>query len=218
MSKAIIGIVGGSGTGKSTALRNLPPSKTHIIDLERKGMPFPNANKFTIHTVSNVKEFDAALNAALADKDCEVLVIESFTKYVEVLITLAQASFKGYDVWSYYNRMIRATLDKVKNDKAIVIFTAIDEIVQVAQPSGDTYNVRRIKVQGKQHEGCIEKEFLMVLFTEVRREKDGTVRYVFQTNSDGITSAKTPMGMFKEQHIPNDINAVLDAAKQYYTK
>jgi hypothetical protein len=215
MSKPIIGIVGGSGTGKSTSLRNLPPEKTYIIDLERKGMPFPKKFPY-IADCSNIKEFDAALNAALADESCEVIVIESFTKYVETLIGLAQASFKGFDVWSYYNRMIRATLDKVKNDHAAVIFTAIDEIVQVAQTDGDTYNVRRVKVQGKQHEGCIEKEFLMVLFTEVKRDKDGNVRYVFQTNSDGITSAKTPMGMFTEAYIDNDVNAVIEAAKNYY--
>jgi energy-coupling factor transporter ATP-binding protein EcfA2 len=217
MSKAIIGVVGSSGTGKSTSLRNLSPAATHIIDLERKGLPFPNASKFKVTPCSNIKEFDKALDAALGDEKCEVIVIESFTKYTETLIALAQASFKGYDVWSYYNRMIRATLDKVKNDRAVVVFTGIDEIVQIAQPSGDTYNVRRIKVQGKQHEGCIEKEFLMVLFTEVKRDKDGKVRYVFQTNSDGITSAKTPMGMFDEPYIDNDIAAVIDAAKKYYS-
>ena len=112
--------------------------------------------------------------------------------------------------------MIRATLDKVKNDRAVVVFTAIDEIVAVAQPTGETYNVRRIKVQGKQHEGCIEKEFLMVLFTEVKRDKEGNSRYVFQTNSDGITSAKTPMGMFADMYIDNDINEVIEIAKKYY--
>ena len=217
MSKPIISIVGSSGTGKSTSLRNLPPDKTHIIDLERKGLPFPNAGAFNVKSCSNVKDFDAALNAALDDSKCEVIVIESFTKYVEVLFTLAQASFKGFDVWSYYARVIRATLDKVKNDRAIVIFTAIDEIVQIAQTNGDSYNVRRIKVKGKEHEGCIEKEFLMVLFTEVKRGKDGNVEYVFQTNSDGITSAKTPMGMFEDLYIPNDINAVINTAKKYYT-
>ena len=215
MSKPIIGIVGGSGTGKSTSLRNLPPDKTYIIDLERKGMPFPMKFPY-VAPCSNIKEFDAALNDALADESCEVIVIESFTKYVETLIALAQASFKGFDVWSYYTRMIRATLDKVKHDHAAVIFTAIDEIVQIAQTNGDTYNVRRVKVQGKQHEGCIEKEFLMVLFTEVKRDKDGNVRYVFQTNSDGITSAKTPMGMFTEAYIDNDVNEVIEKAKNYY--
>jgi len=217
MSKPIIGIVGASGTGKSTSLRNLPPDKTYIIDLERKGMPFPKKFPY-VASCSNIKEFDAALNDALADESCEVIVIESFTKYVEILHTLADKSFKGFDIWNYYNKEIRTMLDKVKNDNSVVIFTAIDEIVQIAQTNGDTYNVRRVKVQGKQHEGCIEKEFLMVLFTEVKRDKEGKSRYVFQTNSDGITSAKTPMGMFSEAYIDNDVNVVIEAAKKYYDK
>ena len=217
MSKAIIGIVGGSGTGKSTSLRNLPPEKTYIIDLERKGMPFPKKFPYTA-PCSSTTEFDAALKDALADESCEVIVIESFTKYVEILHTLADRSFKGFDIWNYYNREIRTMLDKVKNDHAVVIFTAVDEIVELMQPSGNTFNVRRIKVQGKQHAGSIEKEFLMVLFTEVKRDKEGNTRYVFQTNSDGITSAKTPMGMFPEAYIDNDVNAVIETAKTYYDK
>ena len=217
MSKAIIGIVGGSGTGKSTSLRNLPPEKTYIIDLERKGMPFPKKFPYTA-PCSSTTEFDAALKDALADESCEVIVIESFTKYVEILHTLADKSFKGFDIWNFYNREIRTMLDKVKNDHAVVIFTAVDEIVELVQPSGNTFNVRRIKVQGKQHAGSIEKEFLMVLFTEVKRDKEGNTRYVFQTNSDGITSAKTPMGMFPEAYIDNDVNAVIETAKTYYDK
>ena len=215
MSKAIIGIVGSSGTGKSTSLRNLPTDKTHIIDLERKGMPFPKKFPHT-SSCSSVKEFNDALNVALADESCEVIVIESFTKYVEILHTLSDRSFKGFDIWNYYNKEIRTMLDKVKNDHAVVIFTAIDEIVELAQPSGNAFNVRRIKVQGKQHAGCIEKEFLMVLFTEVKRDKEGNTRYVFQTNSDGITSAKTPMGMFDKMYIDNDVNEVIEKAKKYY--
>ena len=217
MSKAIIGIVGGSGTGKSTSLRNLPPDKTYIIDLERKGMPFPKKFPYTA-PCSSTTEFNAALNDALADESCEVIVIESFTKYVEILHTLADKSFKGFEIWNYYNREIRSMLDKVKNDHAVVIFTAVDEIVELVQAGGNTFNVRRVKVQGKVHAGSIEKEFLMVLFTEVKRDKDGNTRYVFQTNSDGITSAKTPMGMFPEAYIDNDINAVIETAKTYYDK
>jgi len=72
-------------------------------------------------------------------------------------------------------------------------------------------------VQGKVHEGAIEKEFLMVLFTEVRKnEKTEEMEYFFQTNTDGVTSAKTPMGMFDEQLIPNDIVTVLEKAEEYY--
>ena len=57
----------------------------------------------------------------------------------------------------------------------------------------------------------------MVLFTEVRKnEKTEEMEYFFQTNTDGVTSAKTPMGMFDKQLIPNDIVDVLKKVEEYY--
>ena len=57
----------------------------------------------------------------------------------------------------------------------------------------------------------------MVLFTEVRKnEKTEEMEYFFQTNTDGVTSAKTPMGMFDKQLIPNDIVTVLEKVEEYY--
>jgi len=217
MYKPLIAIVGHSGSGKSTSLRNLDPKTTYILDLERKGFPFVDANKFNIIPIENANAFTRELNKVLKEDNCKTVVVESFTKYVEQVHTLANASFKGYDIWSFYNRTIRATLDAVKNDKATVIFTAVDDIVKIPQVTGGETSHRRIKVQGKVHEGAIEKEFLMVLFTETRKnEKTEKMEYFFQTNTDGVTSAKTPMGMFDDQLIPNDIVTVLDSIDKYY--
>tara|TARA_R110002020_G_scaffold418115_1_gene627379 strand:- start:136 stop:792 length:657 start_codon:yes stop_codon:yes gene_type:complete len=217
MYKPLIAIVGHSGSGKSTALRNLDPKTTYILDLERKGFPFPNANRFNIIPVENANAFPRELDKVLKEDNCETIVVESFTKYVEQVNTLATNSFKGYDIWSFYNRTIRNMLDSIKNDKATIIFTAVDDIVKIPQITGGESSHRRVKVQGKVHEGAIEKEFLMVLFTEVRKnEKTEEMEYFFQTNTDGVTSAKTPMGMFDEQLIPNDIVTVLKKAEEYY--
>ena len=217
MYKPLIAIVGHSGSGKSTALRNLDPKTTYILDLERKGFPFPKANRFNIIPVENANAFPRELDKVLKEDNCETIVVEPFTKYVEQVNTLATNSFKGYDIWSFYNRTIRNMLDSIKNDKATIIFTAVDDIVKIPQITGGETSHRRVKVQGKVHEGAIEKEFLMVLFTEVRKnEKTEEMEYFFQTNTDGVTSAKTPMGMFDEQLIPNDIVAVLKKAEEYY--
>jgi molybdopterin-guanine dinucleotide biosynthesis protein len=213
MNKPLIGIVGSSGTGKSTSLRNLPLKDTIIIDLERKGFPFKEAKNFQTITATILPEIEKAIETAT--KNADIVVIESFTKYCEILIDVAQKMYKGFDIWNYYNKQIRNTLESLKNEKATVVVTAIDEIVKIMQPTGGEYNTRRIKVQGKVHEGCIEKEFLLVLFTEVRREKD-SIEYCFQTNSDGITSAKTPMGMFSDLYIPNDLNTVINSVEEYY--
>jgi hypothetical protein len=217
MYKPLIAIVGHSGSGKSTSLRNLDPKTTYILDLERKGFPFPKASRFNIVPVENANAFPRMLEKVLKEDNCKTIVVESFTKYVEQVHTLATNSFKGYDIWSFYNRTIRNMLDSIKNDKATIIFTAVDDIVKIPQITGGETSHRRVKVQGKVHEGAIEKEFLMVLFTEVRKnEKTEEMEYFFQTNTDGVTSAKTPMGMFDEQLIPNDIVAVLEKAEEYY--
>ena len=217
MYKPLIAIVGHSGSGKSTSLRNLDPKTTYILDLERKGFPFRNANRFNIVPVENANAFPRMLAKVLKEDDCETVVVESFTKYVEQVNTLVVNSFKGYDIWSFYNRTIRDMLDSIKNDKATVIFTAVDDIVKIPQITGGESSHRRVKVQGKVHEGAVEKEFLMVLFTEVRKNaKTEEMEYFFQTNTDGVTSAKTPMGMFDTQLIPNDIVTVLEKVKEYY--
>jgi len=217
MYKPLIAIVGHSGSGKSTSLRNLDPKTTYILDLERKGFPFRNASRFNIIPVENANAFPRMLEKVLKEDDCETVVVESFTKYVEQVNTLATNSFKGYDIWSFYNRTIRNMLDSIKNDKATIIFTAVDDIVKIPQITGGESSHRRVKVQGKVHEGAVEKEFLMVLFTEVRKnEKTEEMEYFFQTNTDGVTSAKTPMGMFDEQLIPNDIVEVLEKVEEYY--
>ena len=217
MYKPLIAIVGHSGSGKSTSLRNLDPETTYILDLERKGFPFRNANRFNIVPVENANAFPRMLAQVLKEDKCEIVVVESFTKYVEQVNTLATNSFKGYDIWSFYNRTIRNMLDSIKNDKATIIFTAVDDIVKIPQITGGESSHRRVKVQGKVHEGAVEKEFLMVLFTEVRKnEKTEEMEYFFQTNTDGVTSAKTPMGMFDKQLIPNDIVDVLKKVEEYY--
>lgn len=215
-NKALIAIVGPSGSGKSTSLRNLPPETTRIIDLERKGFPFRSIDKYKVIPCDNIAAVDQAVVAAIADKTVTTIVIESFTKYVELLLKLAQMSYKGYEVWSFYNKQIGNFLDKVKNDHAVVVFTAIDEIVRIPQTDGSESVQRRMSVKGKEWEGKIEKEFLMVLFTEPKKDNTGKIQYYFQTNTDGITSAKTPMEMFTTPHTDNDLNKVLEAAREYY--
>lgn len=215
-SKALIGIVGPSGSGKSTSLRNLDPATTIILDGERKGFPFKGAEKFTILPFANPKQFEDQFAVAIASKP-ELIVVESFTKLAEQTKTLCQTAYKGFDIWSNYAKMIRGYLNKCKNEVAGVVFTAIDEIVEIPQVDGSTVSKRLISVDGKELRGKIEYDFLLVFFTEARKNKDGKVEYFFQTNTDGTTTAKTPMGMFEQALITNDLKAALETAKKYYT-
>lgn len=60
----------------------------------------------------------------------------------------------------------------------------------------------------------IEGLFTYVFFTSVIND-EGAPQYKFITNSDGTSTAKTPMGLFNELLIDNDIQVVIDAIKRY---
>lgn len=214
--KALVAIVGPSGSGKSTSLRNLDPATTVILDGERKGFPFRGHEKFDVRPFSNPAEHDAAFKAALEKPGVELIVVESHIKLCEQIKRLCQQSYKGFDIYGNYAKMVQQSLNNYKNNKAVVVVTTIDDIVEIQTVEGSSTSKRMMAVDGKELRGKLEKEFLLVLFTEPRKNKSGQMEYFFQTNTDGLTTAKTPMDMFKEQLIPNDLAAVLARAKEYY--
>jgi len=40
--------------------------------------------------------------------------------------------------------------------------------------------------------------------------------YYFETETDGTTPARSPMGMFEEKRIPNDLDKALNKIDEYY--
>ena len=57
----------------------------------------------------------------------------------------------------------------------------------------------------------LEGLFSIVLYGKVKKGKDGKMQYVFETQTDGANTCKSPMGMFKENDIPNDLQLVKEA-------
>jgi hypothetical protein len=53
------------------------------------------------------------------------------------------------------------------------------------------------------------------LFTTVQRDDEGNPSYKFITNSDGTCTAKSPMGLFNDIYIDNDLNYVVNRIKEY---
>ena len=70
-------IVGPSGSGKSSSMRNLDPKSTAVINTERKQLPFKNANDFMNVPVKSVSEFHSALDKAMESDKIKTIVIES---------------------------------------------------------------------------------------------------------------------------------------------
>lgn len=203
-------ICGPSGAGKSTSLRNLDPATTIVINTERKALPFRGAAKFTKQAQpSDLKQFDLAFARAMAS-DAKVIVIDSFTSLAEYVY----ADVIRYELedtrsaWGRYKDTLHDILLQAKRPDKAVVFLAVEATTQ----DDNMRVIRTVDVQGSLR-GKVEKEFEIVLWAQPQ----GEGVYRFLTNSDGRCTAKSPMGMFDERLIDNDLQAVLAAIHTYYT-
>ena len=203
--------VGGpSGSGKSTSIRNLDPNATIIINTERKALPFKSAAQFTKQVQpANYLQFETAYQRAL-NSDAVVIVVDSFTSLTEQvyshIIRYEQEDTRA--AWGRYKDTLHDVLIQAKRPDKTVIFLGVEALMQDDQMR----LVKTIDVQGSL-KGKVEKEFEIVLWAQP--QGDGIYRFL--TNSDGRCTAKSPMGMFDQALIDNDLNAVLTAIHTYYT-
>jgi len=211
--KPNIFIVGPSGSGKSTSLRNLDPKTTVVLNTEQKALPFKGGQKFKLNIpIANMVDFHVAFNKALESKIAKVIVIESFTSMVEQQYAASSKSYTGFDLWDDYKSEIKRILNLSKATDKYVIFLGLDAVLEGANGVEERY----ILVQGSLKK-TIEKEFVMVLYTDVVTDAEGT-KHVFITNKQKgyeHTGIKSPMDMLP-QAMPNDLAEVIKSVEAYY--
>jgi|TARA_B100000768_G_scaffold166672_1_gene170206 hypothetical protein len=205
-------VVGKSGSGKSSSLRNLNPETTAVLNIERKQLPFKGAMKFKNVGIPDLNTFNAAFKKAVESTDIDTIVIESFTSLVEMIYREADIRFKGFDVWSFYNKEIDRILNMSKNSDKYIVFLAIDG----AYDGEDGVQERFVAVDGNRWKKRVEKEFVLCLYTD-NYYGEGQTKFQFRTQSNGKDSAKSPMEMFDELMIPNDLALVIDKCEEYYS-
>jgi len=205
----LIAVVGPSGAGKSTSLRNLPQNSTVIFDMERKGMPFKTTA--SLLRPDNIRFFKSDFATAVKDPAIKLIVIDSITALIDMLQTECEASYKGFDIWKYYNDGIGELCRLFKTSGKCVVVTALDEIVMMTGLDGNNTTQRRIFVQGKEwaNKG-IESECLAVWYAFGKKSASGGIEYKFATQTDGMTKAKTPIFWNLPNPVDNDLKNVLD--------
>ncbi len=202
-------LVSQTGKGKTYSFRNMDPKTTGFINVENKPLPYKNNLMYHARPkkFSGVKK---ALEDYAANPDIDVIVIDSLSAIFEILIKEMRDNYKGFDIWTNYNKLIGELLDQIKNIEKEVFITAHYEILNTEGESE-----KRVKVKGKEWEGTIEKEFTMVLYADAKFTR-GIPEYLFRLAQEG-TSAKCPPEIFGSEvlHIENDSKMVLDKIKEF---
>ena len=224
----LIAIVGESGSGKTTSIRNLDPKSNFIISTTgkrpgikgaKKKYPDFKVNKETkeitgnFYTTSNIDQI-ASIMKLINTKmtDIKVLIIDDY-QYLQGFESMARVDEKGYskftDIAKHAYEVLKSGMD-MRNDLYVCILTH-------SENTGDNINpYYKIKTLGKMLDSVITLEglFTYVLFSKVINDGE-KVQYKFLTNSDGTCTAKSPMGLFDDLLIDNDLDFVIKKIQEY---
>lgn len=226
MAQSIL-IIAESGSGKSTSIRTLNSKETFIINIASKPLPFknwqnnyklydkttnPNGNLLNISNPTNI--YAAMKHVSEKMPHIKNLIIDDW-QYMSSFEYFDRASEKGYDKFTQIaaNLAQVAKLPKDLRDDLFIFFLTHSE---------DTIDVngkRKIKAKtvGKMIDNSLTLEglFSIVLFAKVIKNEKNKLEYVFVTQTDGENTCKTPMEMFDNEYIPNDLELVRQTILKY---
>lgn len=219
----LVFVVGESGTGKSSSLRNLNPEETVIINTDQKALPFKkfkdryNEDKGNYIQTSEISGVVKKLSEVNKDKSVSTVIIDTWSRLMtdKVMSDAFRNSKNGMQAWANMAadqyRLINIINDKMREDLIVYMFchpySVYDEMGEKMQ---------KIGVQGKMLEKQVPESFSsIVLYTEVLKD-DKNVKYKFLTQNNGTNTCKTPFEMFEDKYIDNDLLIVNEAINNYF--
>jgi hypothetical protein len=222
MSSKLIGIVGATGTGKSTSIKHLNSKETYIINVAKKELPFKGSEKLYNAENKNYKEVDDAneitrLLKTISEKAPHIknIIIED-SNYIMGFAIVSKATEVGFTKFSIMARdMVELFREarKLRDDLKVFYFSHPETIEDGGEIIG-----YKIKTAGKLIDNQIVLEGLLTvcLYTHVEENKDGSSTYSLLTNRYRKYPAKSPDGMFADIKIPNNLQTVVDTIESYY--
>ena len=196
----LVMVLGKSGSGKSTSLRNFEADEIGIFNVAGKPLPFrkrlPKADRCGYRDIA----------ATLAKNDLRAYAVDDST-YLMQFSNFAKAKETGFgkfvDMAVEFERLLEAAM--ATDENTVVYF--------LHHPDEDERGSVRPKTIGRMLDEklCIEGLFPIVINCEVR---DG--EHVFSVEPDERGIAKAPMGMFEKDVFENDLKAVDAAIREYW--
>lgn len=207
MGECVI-IYGKSGTGKSRSLLNFGEDEILLINTVNKRLPFRKKFKMEYKT-SNVEN----MKNALLKMPCNTAVIDDFG-YQQTAKFMAEHSKpkSGASSFDLYNRIADDVYELILFIKNQLPENKI--VYLIFHEESSDYGETKLKTIGKllDQKVCIEGMVTVCL----RAMKDGTDKYFFRTQSDGMDISKSPEGLFPDLKIENDLKAVDKAIREYW--
>lgn len=209
-------ILGESGSGKTASLRNLDPKRTLLIQPVRKPLPFRSKDWHEIKAKGDGGNIFVCNDAnkivkAMYYAPQEIIVLDDWQYLLSFqYMHSAEKKMANGEVFEFYK--------KIGNDgfKVIEAATQLAEnkrVYVLAHTATDDYGRVSIKTLGKLLD---DKIVIEGLFSIVLRTKVDAGKYFFTTQNNGSDTVKSPIGLFEDSQIDNDLKFVDDTICNYF--
>lgn len=200
MNSVPILLIGASGSGKSTSLRNFTKDEVAVINVLGKPLPFKTDIK-----APKIDDYQNILNQIRMTKK-DVIVIDD-ANYLITNEFMGKSSVKGYDK---YNEMANNYFELINGIKNIEGGKTVYLIMH--EDTDENGNVKP-KTIGKMLD---EKVNIQGMFTICIRSMFENGQYIFRLKTNGQDCVKTPFGMFETDSMENDLKAFDNVVREYY--
>jgi hypothetical protein len=222
-------IYGESGSGKTTSLRNMDPNTTFIISTTGKPLSFKGWKKKYIPFKIDKETKEMSGNYYISSNSEQILkilkiinsklpniktVVIDDMQYIMSYEFVDRATEVGYSRFSEIAQHMMDILrysEQMREDCTMCFLTHADNVGTEIDPKYVIKTIGKLLSEKVTLEGL----FTYIFFTKVTEGDDGRMQYKLVTNNDGKCLAKTPMGMFEELEIDNDLNEILKVIKEY---
>lgn len=195
-------ILGESGSGKSTSLRNFNKDELVIYNVAGKPLPFRGGTQLL--RADNVSYNTIMQNMSKKKFRCYVIDDSQYLLAFELFGRVAEKTYDKFtEMAVHFYDLIQFVIRQMPPDCIVYFLHHTDDI------NGKV----KAKTVGKM---LNEKLTVEGLFSIVLMAKNLDGRYIFRTHSDGRDTVKTPMDMFEQDEIDNDLKAVDAAIRGYY--
>lgn len=202
-------ILGQSGTGKTTSLRNLDPNDVLLIQAVKKPLPFRSSEwKYLTKDGGSMYVCDKPIEICeIMTRTKKKIIIIDDNQYIMANEFMRRSMEKSFDKFTEIGRNMWDIFNKASalpDDVRVYILSHTEE-----SEAGKT----KIKTIGKLLDEKITLEGMVTICLQTQVVNDN---YIFMTKNNGHNTVKSPIGLFESEHIENDLKAVDDAIVEYY--
>lgn len=201
-------IIGKSGSGKSASMRNLDPKRVALINV--LGKPLPFRGRFTQIVTDDYSKVGASISSA-AKNGRDIIIIDDAGYLITNMFMRGHSNAgAGNGVFSLYNSIgdhFWNLIDLIRAEPSTA------RVYLIMHEEMNDFGQVKPKTIGRliDEKVCLEGMFTICLRCMI---SDG--KHIFRTQSDGMDVTKSPMGMFEDLEIDNDLNMVDQKICEYY--